>query len=526
MATTKRNVRVATAAAGRKRRAPAGNATRGKAARVKVRMYRQGLGDCFLLTFAGEKGKEFHMLIDCGVVLGTSNPGQRMQSVVRDIATVTKKHIDLLVATHEHWDHLSGFIQAQDDFKEIQIDRGWLGWTEDKTDPLAKKLKAERSRAEQALRMAVTRLGLAGDSDTADRVQGLVDFFGAAASGATGAGTTGAALDYVKTRAKGKLKYCKPGEPPITLPQAPGVRFWILGPPKDEKLIKKSNPSQGAAYGLDAGVNGSQAFFIAGLAAGMGAGPDGVLADASDGGPFDEMYSISMERSKQIPFFSHHYFGMVNDGSLCEKVDGVHGDPESESCEVRDQSWRRIDGAWLGMSETMALQLDSATNNTSLVIAIEIIDTGEVLLFPGDAQAGNWMSWQDLKWKADKDEKRKAVTGPDLLARTIFYKVGHHGSHNATLKELGLELMSSSELSAMIPVDHAMAVKKRWGKMPLPDLVSRIEEKTSGRVLRIDDKVKKPADLVKLKPKNVSAADWKEFTSRVTVTDLYYELKF
>jgi len=102
--------------------------------------------------------------------------------------------------------------------------------------------------------------------------------------------------------------------------------------------------------------------------------------------------------------------------------------------------------------------------------------------------------------------------------------VGHHGSHNATLKAKGLELMVNEDLMAMIPVDHAMAVKKRWGRMPLPELMDRIKEKTLGRVLRVDDEVKMTADLAKLKPNDVSPADWKQFTDRVEVTDLYYQI--
>ena len=229
------------------------------------------------------------------------------------------------------------------------------------------------------------------------------------------------------------------------------------------------------------------------------------------------MYTIPLERAEHVAFFGHCYFGNSTDGSLYEK---------STSKEIRDQSWRRIDAAWMGASETMALQLDSATNNTSLVLAIELTATGEILLFPGDAQAGNWLSWQDLKWDLDEGGKKSTVTGPDLLARTIFYKVGHHGSHNATLKAKGLELMVNDALIAMIPVDHDMALKKRWGRMPLPDLVDRIKEKTHGRVLRVDDKVKTAADLSTLKPDSVSAGDWKQFADRVTVTDLYYELSF
>jgi hypothetical protein len=80
------------------------------------------------------------------------------------------------------------------------------------------------------------------------------------------------------------------------------------------------------------------------------------------------------------------------------------------------------------------------------------------------------------------------VTGPDLLRRTILYKTGHHGSHNATLKELGLEMMEQLKI-ALIPVDHEMALKKRWGKMPLDDIEKRLNDKTGKRVLRVDKPV-------------------------------------
>ena len=99
----------------------------------------------------------------------------------------------------------------------------------------------------------------------------------------------------------------------------------------------------------------------------------------------------------------------------------------------------------------MALQLDSATNNTSLVLAIEL-GGKDVLLFVGDAQAGNWRSWESCTWTAnDKKNEPRSVTAADLLNRTIFYKVGHHGSHNATMRTKGLELMKSNHLAAFIP---------------------------------------------------------------------------
>ena len=72
----------------------------GPAMQVRVRMYRQGLGDCFLVTFdLGHQEK--HMLIDCGT-LGSTTTGVKLADVVADIRTTTNDHLHVLVATHEH----------------------------------------------------------------------------------------------------------------------------------------------------------------------------------------------------------------------------------------------------------------------------------------------------------------------------------------------------------------------------------------------------------------------------------------
>ncbi len=65
---------------------------------VTIRMYRQGLGDCFLLAFPTEQpGQAFYMLIDCGVIFGTQNPEKQMTDVATDIAAATGGDIHLLV---------------------------------------------------------------------------------------------------------------------------------------------------------------------------------------------------------------------------------------------------------------------------------------------------------------------------------------------------------------------------------------------------------------------------------------------
>jgi hypothetical protein len=66
--------------------------------------------------------------------------------------------------------------------------------------------------------------------------------------------------------------------------------------------------------------------------------------------------------------------------------------------------------------------LDSVMNNTSVVLLLEV--GNRKLLFPGDAQIENWAyALKNKKWC-------------DLLKDVNLYKVGHHGSLNATPKSL------------------------------------------------------------------------------------------
>ena len=49
---------------------------------VTVRMYRQGLGDCFLLAFpTAGGGRPYYLLIDCGVLQGTPDATATMKEV-------------------------------------------------------------------------------------------------------------------------------------------------------------------------------------------------------------------------------------------------------------------------------------------------------------------------------------------------------------------------------------------------------------------------------------------------------------
>jgi hypothetical protein len=138
---------------------------------------------------------------------------------------------------------------------------------------------------------------------------------------------------------------------------------------------------------------------------------------------------------------------------------------------------------------------------------------------------GNWLSWHGskIRWPRAGDPN-SPVTAADLLRRTVLYKVGHHGSHNATLREKGLELMERPDLVAMLPVDEAQARRPKGGNpqgwdMPFSPLLDRLRQKTDGRVLRADTGFPKAEDLARL-----SHSDREGFRQRGAETDLYVEI--
>ncbi|WP_334410103.1 hypothetical protein [Bradyrhizobium sp. AZCC 1721] len=103
------------------------------------------LGDFFFVKHV-VGADTFKMLIDCGVLqcIGTkaSKPTTSLgkERIIAGAADFMKDcggALDLVVATHEHYDHLSGFILANDTFRSLKIAKVWMAWTEDRTDEVA-----------------------------------------------------------------------------------------------------------------------------------------------------------------------------------------------------------------------------------------------------------------------------------------------------------------------------------------------------------------------------------------------------
>ena len=114
-------------------------------------MYKKLLGDCFLLTIgepAAPREQRTHILVDCGVLQHVPDEAKLIQAVAEDIVQTTAGRLDLLVITHEHWDHISGFTHAKSKLVDtMQIDNLWLAWTERRGDGQADTLRAKSEKA-------------------------------------------------------------------------------------------------------------------------------------------------------------------------------------------------------------------------------------------------------------------------------------------------------------------------------------------------------------------------------------------
>ena len=240
--------------------------------RLSIRMYRHGLGDCLLLRFAKEEGAMFNILIDCGIVMVATGAKKKMIDVASDINEACEGRLDVVVMTHEHWDHASGFSkdQAQAVFDGISVGEVWYGWTEDPQSALGKKLRNERAEKVRALAIAASAFAKSENpaiQARGEKLNAFLGFFGVdpvQTFGAEAIGRTRGAFEYLMHRPGVKTKFLYPRKSPLNLRGVSNVRVFVLGPPEDESYIKKSAPSKkhSEVYELD-----SELGFTAGLAA-------------------------------------------------------------------------------------------------------------------------------------------------------------------------------------------------------------------------------------------------------------------
>lgn len=491
-----------------------------------VRLYRTGHGDCFLLAFPGAtEGKPAYVLIDCGYKPGSpAYVGTKIADIARHIIDSTGGYIDVVVLTHEHQDHVNGFTKSN--FKNLKIGTCWMAWTEDPQDALAEKLRARFKDRILALVEARYRLAAAGtDAEELRQIDDLLAFElggdgetmdpDSVRNGLLGAEGPEAlesvsmnkrAMKLVLSLAEQGARYLTPHKEVMDVPGASDVRVFVLGPPRDEELLDLLDPEGSEEFHGLAGMRTSLASYFA---AAVTSRNDKWVA------PFAKRYSLKLDDAFTDPqygtFFTTRY---GRDRPL----------QDAESRGPDDAPWRRIDRDWLGSADQFALAMNNQTNNSSLVLAFELGKGGKVLLFAADAQRGNWLSWA----KSDWDDDGTAVTARDLLARTVLYKVGHHGSHNATLdgkaedEHPNLAWMGrghhAREFTAMITAVRKWAETRKGWDHPLKAIKDALHRKTSGRVFQTD------TDIASMTPPGSrETEDWMDFLKRAKGEGLFFE---
>lgn len=215
-----------------------------EAARLTVRMYNIGFGDAFLVTSPTNAGT-WRMLVDCGVHSHGASDHTVAEIVADIIETCTDEdgtaRLDVVVATHRHRDHVSGFADQR--WQQVEVGEVWLPWTENPDDAEANGLRAAHDVLAMALRLA---LDAAGDENADLALNSLTN------EDAMWTLRQGFAGPNVKRR----FVVSDPGAP-YALDGLPGGRVHFLGPGRDPQALRRMEPPAGERWlGMTPG-NGS-----------------------------------------------------------------------------------------------------------------------------------------------------------------------------------------------------------------------------------------------------------------------------
>lgn len=441
-----------------------------KKGELRIRMYRVGFGDFFLMTVPTDDGPQ-HILIDCGVTKGKAKKGEHakgdigtIKAAVAHMANETDKKLALIIVTHRHEDHIIGFSRAAEIFNDFKVGAIWMSFWETEYDPNEKKEKKKKSLAgefqEELTALAVglqSRLALAGndDADTDEILAMLRNATGidhadfAATGGAasakkgTGGGTNAASLTFLKTGLGLEPEYYVEGDKP-KMPKVlkdAGLTAQILGPPPPDAVdfMKLMNLRKGVGQYLGEAEDGN-------------------------GNTFDPFGSSWHAKASEYPPSAFREWSRESKNSPRAAMEAT------------------IQAAQPSLLFTAAKTLDDFLNNQSLVVLFTF--AGKKLLFAGDAQGGNWEYWMyggtpENAPSADKIDKDSA----SILSHLDFYKVGHHGSTNATPVS-AVETMGGDFASMCSTQEGAFGSQDNESEVPRIPLLDALAKKS--KIVRSD----------------------------------------
>jgi hypothetical protein len=374
------------------------------------------------------------------------------------MADETESKLALIIVTHRHKDHIIGFSRCATEFEQFSVDAVWMPIWESENDAKIQEFQADLHQF--ALNLGAALAGR--DDPISEAIQGFV--LNATGEG-PGGGSNAESLRMLKTSFGVKPQYLARGDKaklPSALQKA-GLTAQILGPPPVDEpdFLKLKDLKKDVGQYLDNQRNAQPA--------------DGEQAQGLM--PFQPKYVASQSD------YPANAFREWRDPNALEE--GVRSSTPA---------------ALYLAGET----LDNLLNNQSLVVLFGW--QGKQLLFAGDAQAGNWEYWL-----YDEGVPARDPTGLELsddskkILRDIdFYKVGHHGSTNATPIP-AVTAMGSGFVSMCSTEDGTYGTVANDSEVPHGDLLAALAKKSavvrSDQIKVAEGDVKVPAAVHKQMPK-------------------------
>lgn len=398
-----------------------------------IRAYQMGFGDCFLLSFVYDDDSARHILIDFGSTGMPDGTKVSLDQVAADIALQCGGALDIVVATHRHKDHISGFATRADGKGSGDVIRGlkpkrviqpWTeapdapeGWTGPDGTSTAHAFAVQKASLENMHAVAqavVERLDRKGGFDSRWPLADRLRFVGEDNI------KNASAVNNLMTMARAPKNniYVYHGCDLDLSAILPNVKVHVLGPPtlKQSDSIK-SYAKSSADYWL-------KAQRLAALTA------TNDVATSKTSMLFPNLKSRDTFRQSRLP---------------------------------TEMRWvaERVDIAEQDQMLGIVTALDDVMNNTSVILLFEA--GSKKLLFPGDAQLENWNY-------ALQSELAHLLDDVDL------YKVGHHGSLNATPKSMWNRFHKRGKASKPDRLKTVMSTMagKHGGKNGAPTEVPRI----------------------------------------------------